>query len=198
MYKRQVKRPQTEYDLHSLLTARWSPRSFTGRAISETTMHRLFEAASWAPSASNHQPWRYLYAHKGSEAFEQLVACLTGGNQLWANEAAVLLVCMANTKTPEGKPNGTFQHDLGMANLSLVLQARHENIYSHMMAGYDAGKVQDTFGVKEPYTPVCMMALGYLGEPEELEEPFRTRELTPRTRHHHRTFAFKNEWTPER
>lgn len=192
-----IKQASTQTPVLDLIRNRWSPRAFADRPIAETTLHTLFEAASWAPSAGNMQPWRYLYAHKDTEAFGTLVGCLTGGNQLWADKAAVLVVCIATTQTPEGKPYGNALHDLGMANVLLTLQARNENIYAHMMGGFDAAKVRESFGIEDPYKPVCLMALGYLGHHETLQEPFLTRELTPRSRRPLSAFAFRDKWAPE-
>jgi nitroreductase len=178
-----IKAPDTQTELAPLIRKRWSPRSFSDRPVSTEQVKNLLEAARWAASANNEQPWRYTFAIKGTPGFEQLWNCLAPGNQPWTKDAAVLLVAMKrNTFQKNGKPNPWAEHDLGLANAQLLLQAAHRDIYGHMMAGFDKDKVNDLLSLDETVEPVCMMALGYLGEAEALEEPYKTRELTPRTR----------------
>ena len=179
----EIKSPETSFDLAPLIRKRWSPRSFAEQAISKTQVEELLEAARWAASANNEQPWRYTYALKGTPGFEQLWNCLLPGNQPWTKDAAVLLVAMKrNTFARTGKANPWAAHDLGLANAQLLLQAAHRDIYGHMMAGFDKEKVNTLLNLDETVTPVCMMALGYLGEADQLDEPYKTRELTPRNR----------------
>ncbi len=173
----------TQYPVLDLIRERWSPRSFTPDMISETDMNTLLEAASWAFSGGNMQPWFYLYAHRGTSGFEKILNCLSGGNQAWAGNAAVLMVTLAKKERDPGKPNLWSKHDLGAANMNLILQALSMNIYGHLMGGFDAGKVVDSLDVDPTvYEPVACMALGYRGDPEQLEESQRERELAPRTR----------------
>ena len=172
----------TTFPVLDTIRNRWSPRSFSDKQLSEEELNTLFEAASWAFSANNGQPWTYIYAFKGSEGFEKLVDCLMPGNQLWAKNASVLMLNVANKMMGE-RPNHSAKHDAGAANATLALQAISMGIYSHLMGGFSAEKAIEAFGIDtEKQEPIVMIALGYLGEAEKLEEPFLSRELAPRTR----------------
>ena len=140
--------------------------------------------AAWAPSAMNEQPWRYRYALKGTPAFDALWACLNTGNQPWAKDAGALLVSSGMTRLARnGQPNHTWQHDVGMANANLLTQATDMGIYGHILGGFDHAKATALLGIDAQQEElVCLIALGHLGHAEDLIEPFRTRELTPRTR----------------
>ncbi|MCH8553625.1 MAG: nitroreductase family protein [Schleiferiaceae bacterium] len=178
-----IKIPQTENPVLDVLKMRWSPRAFSEKAIDEKAIATLLEAASWAPSSMNAQPWRYIYAHKGTPAFEKMWDCLLPGNQPWVKNAAVLMLNIGYTFLDQFLvPNRHFMHDCGMANANLFTQATALDIYGHLLGGFDEAKTKLAFGLGEKEEPVCFVALGYLGEAESLEEPFRTRELAPRTR----------------
>lgn len=179
-----VKIAETKHNLLDVIKNRWSARSFSGKPISENDLHTLLEAASWAFSANNAQPWEYIYAHKeDSEAFEKLHSCLMAGNQPWTKNASVLLAVFAHKKLENGHENKAAKHDVGAANATLMLQATSMNIYGHVMGGYDASKAIEVLNIDtEKLEPVVFVALGYLDAPEKLDEPFKTRELTGRTR----------------
>ncbi len=179
-----IKIAKTKHDVIDVIKNRWSARSFSDKTISENDLHTLFEAASWAFSANNAQPWEYIYAHReDTEAFHKLHSCLMGGNQPWTKNAAVLMAVLAHKKLDNGHENKAAKHDVGSANATLMLQATSMNIYGHVMGGFDANKAIDVLNVNtEVHEPVVFIALGYLDEAEKLEEPFKTRELTPRTR----------------
>ena len=179
-----IKIPQTKYPVLELIRQRWSARAFSKEPIADHDLYTLFEAAHWAASSNNEQPWRYIYAKReDTEVFEKMIDCLLPGNKPWAKNAAVLILCLAKTTSgPDNRPNAVAQHDLGLANATLLLQAISQKIYGHMMGGYDKAKAKTHFNIPEGYEPVIFMALGYLDSPETLEEPFKTRELTARTR----------------
>lgn len=179
-----IKIAKTKHDVIDVIKNRWSARSFSDKEISENDMHTLFEAASWAFSANNAQPWEYIYAHReDAEAFHKLHGCLMGGNQPWTKKAAVLMAVLAHKKLENGHENKAAKHDVGAANTSLMLQATSMNIYGHVMGGFDANKTIETLSINtEVYEPIVFIALGYLDTAEKLEEPFKSRELTPRTR----------------
>ena len=178
-----LKLPGTEYHLHSLLRNRWSPRSFSSEAIGEEQVMELLSAAQWAPSANNEQPWLYGFALKNTSEFETLWQCLLPGNQPWAGNAAVLMLSMARTTfSSSGKRNPWAMHDVGMANAQLILQATHRNIYGHLMAGFDSEKLREYLNIPAEVEPVCLIALGYLGEAEQLSQPYQEREKAPRKR----------------
>lgn len=181
---RAIKEARTQHAVHPLITQRWSARAFTDEPVTGDQVRALIEAASWAPSAMNEQPWRYRVALKGDPWFDRLWECLNTGNKPWARNAGALLVCSGRTKLARnGLLNHAWQHDLGAANTLLLLQAVSMGIYGHLMGGFDAAKVNAVLGLDPAEEEVvCLLALGHLGHAEDLPEPFRTRELTPRTR----------------
>lgn len=188
--KHKIARTTTE--VHPLMQKRWSPRAFAERPISDEQLTELFEAASWAASAFNEQPWRYVYSHRGTARFEDLLAALAPGNQSWAADAAVLFVSLyKRTHAHNGSVNHLAVHDTGMANAQLLLQATHRDIYGHLMSGFDAGQVVKTLELDDDLQPLCMGALGYLGSPDILPEALHARELTPRARRPVADFAQK-------
>jgi nitroreductase len=176
--------PVTKTDVHPLLTKRWSARSFAKKAIESSTMHKLFEAASWSASSMNEQPWKYLYAHRGSEAFNRMAECLMDGNKPWAKHSGVLLIALAKRHFDRnGQLNRHHMHDAGAANTTLLLQAAQVDIYGHMIGGFHYDQAIDAFEIdNERYEIACFIALGYRDEADQLEEPFRSRETTARTR----------------
>lgn len=179
-----IKIAKTKYDIMEVIKNRWSARSFSDKTISENDLRTLFEAASWAFSANNAQPWEYIYAHReDSEAFRKLHSCLMAGNLPWTKNAAVLMAVLAHKKLENGHENKAAKHDVGSANATLMLQATSMNIYGHVMGGFDANKAIEILNINtEVSEPIVFIALGYLDEAEKLDEPFKTRELTPRTR----------------
>ncbi len=178
-----IKAAHTRYPVMDVIKDRWSTRAFSGETISIEELNTLFEAASWAPSANNEQPWIYYYADKNAPGFQDLWNCLTPGNQPWTTNASVLLVaCIRKTFDKTGKHNGSAEHDLGLANSHLLLQAISMNIYGHIMGGFDRNKVSEYLELSENIHPAFMLALGKLGNPESLEEPYKSRELAPRSR----------------
>jgi nitroreductase len=179
-----IKVANTVYKVIDVIKNRWSARSFNGKPIAPQDLETLLEAASWAFSANNAQPWKYIYAHReNTAAFEKLHSCLMGGNQPWTKNASVLIAVLAYKKLENGTENKAARHDVGAANASLMLQATSMNIYGHVMGGYDQAKAIEVLKIDtEIYDPVVFMALGYLDSPDKLDEPFKTREMTPRTR----------------
>ncbi len=179
-----LKTAVTKHKVIDLIKDRWSPRSFSDKAISDDDLNTLFEAASWAFSSSNGQPWEYVYAHREDvNAFHNLHSCLMTGNQPWTKNAAVLMVILVRPKFENGKENKAAKHDVGAANATLALQATSMGISCHPMIGFDPEKTIKTLAINtEEMEPLVFMALGYLDAPEKLEEPFKTRELATRTR----------------
>ncbi|MCX6224951.1 MAG: nitroreductase family protein [Bacteroidia bacterium] len=177
------KKAKTKFPVIDLIRERWSPRHYLTGHISETELNTMLEAATWSFSGGNLQPWYYLYAHRDTPGFNKILDCITPGNQVWAKNAAVLLVSLAKIERDPGKPNLKAKHDLGAANMLLILQARSMNIYGHPMGGYDSEKIIGTFAIDPSvYEPVVCIALGYLGDPDQLDESQREKELAERTR----------------
>lgn len=189
-----MKPAPTTYPVHELIRNRWSPRSYANRPIAPDTLNQVFEAASWAFSAMNAQPWQYLYAHKAdAEAFQKILDTLMPGNRPWAKNAAVLIVALCKTHHDNGQPNGAAMHDLGAANATLFLEATALGLHGHVMGGFDREKTRRDFSLPEGLEPAVVLALGYLGEAEQLEEPFLSREKAARTRKPVAEFVFQNE-----
>ncbi|WP_201981762.1 nitroreductase family protein [Hymenobacter rubidus] len=184
----------TTYPVHELIRSRWSPRSYAATPVTQDALNQAFEAASWAFSAMNAQPWQYIYAHKSdAEAFQKILDTLMPGNQPWARNAPVLIIALANTRFENGQPNGAALHDLGAANATLFLEATALGLHGHVMGGFDREKVRREFNLPEGLEPAVIMALGYLGEAEQLEEPFLSREKAARSRKPVSEFVFQNE-----
>lgn len=178
-----IKIPITKYPVADVIKNRWSPRSFSSKSIEEKDLKTLIEAASWAFSANNAQPWKFIVVRKeNTAAFQAITSSLLPGNQPWAPHAAAFIVSMAVKEVEPGKPNAYAEHDLGAANAMLLIQATHMGISGHIMAGFSKANLIESLKIDTAFNPLTIMALGYLDSPDNLEEPYKTRELTPRSR----------------
>jgi nitroreductase len=184
MDTKQIKAASTQYHVTDLIKNRFSPRAFSDKAITLDDVNTVLEAASWAPSAMNEQPWRYHVALKSNQTgFQKLVDLLVPGNTPWAKNASALVLCTTKlTYSQNQQPNGSTFHDTGMANQNLLLQALSMDIYAHVMGGFDKEKSKQVFNISNDYQPICIIALGYLGNAETLTTGFKERELAARTR----------------
>lgn len=173
-----------DYKVLDVIKKRWSPRAFAQKDIPKKDILTMLEAARWTASAFNEQPWRFIVASKSdSQKYAKLLACLRKGNQGWAANAAVLM--LAITKTTFSNTNGEnklARYDLGQAVSALVLQANELNIYSHQMAGIYADKVREAYNLADDYEAVTAIALGYLGDIEQLPEDLQEKEKSKRIR----------------
>lgn len=173
----------TSAPLLPALAERWSPRAFDPEAVvDEAKLTAALEAARWSPSANNSQPWRFVVARRGSEAFAAIVENLMGFNQLWAGAAGALVVAFAETVDAEGAERPWARYDVGQAVAHLSVQAHHDGLHTHQMGGFVADGLRQAFGIEERFVPVSVTALGMLGDAESLPEQLRERELAPRTR----------------
>lgn len=172
------------YPIQDLLRKRWSPRAFSPQAVPRDILNSLLEAARWAASSYNEQPWRYIIATKDqTDAFQTVLACLEPNNQKWAHAAPVLMLGIIRTTfTRNGKPNSVALHDLGAASAQLTLEATARGLAVHQMQGVLPEKIRATFHVPAEYQPVTALAIGYPGDPEQLPEALRKVEREPRTR----------------
>ena len=178
-----IKIANTQFPVNELIKNRWSARSFSEKEIQQDTIHTLLEAASWAPSANNEQPWKFHVATKNDASFNKVWESLMQGNKPWCKNAAAFITIFArDTFSANGKENAWASHDVGIATGYLLLQATSMHIYCHPMAGYDKQILKDNLQYEEGLVPQCIIAIGYLDDAEKLEEPFKTRELTPRAR----------------
>jgi|SRR5262252_2182955 len=186
----------TDYPINELLCRRWSPRAFAERAIEPEKLRSLFEAARWAPSSFNEQPWAFIVAtSQNSQEHALLLSCLIEGNQRWAQRAPVLMVSVAKLNFDQtGKPNRHAFHDVGLATGNLLVEAAELGLVVHQMAGFFPAKVREIYGVPEDFEPLTAMALGYPGEVEQLPESLRARELAPRSRKPIGSFVFEGRW----
>lgn len=178
------KQANTDYPVHELIQKRWSPRAFAEKMVEPEKLKSLFEAARWAPSSFNDQPWRLIVATKDQpEDYERLLSCLGEFNQAWAKSAPVLILSVASLKFGHNdKPNRHAYHDVGMAVENLSLQAAAQDLFVHQMAGYDADKARNVFSIPEAFDPVAALALGYLGDPDQLSDDMKEKEMAARSR----------------
>jgi nitroreductase len=182
-----------DHPIDPLFLHRYSPRAFTGESIPEADLMTLFEAARWAPSNGNGQPWRFLYARRDTPAWETFFNLLTPGNQIWAHRAAVLVVVASRSVRDNGKPNRTHSFDAGAAWMSLALQARLMGVVAHGMDGYDKERAVRDLGLPADCLPDAMIAIGIYGKPEELAEEKRAQE-TPSQRKPLEEIVFEGGW----
>jgi nitroreductase len=171
----------TDYPIDPLFLERWSPRAFTGEPISEYDLLTVLDAAHWAPSASNIQPWRFIYARRDTAPWPRLLGLLTESNQVWAKNASALIVLVSKTTVlPRGAekevPSWTHSFDTGAAWCSLALQARLSGWAAHGMAGFDKGRAAVELGVPEGYRVEAVVAIGRPGDKSLLPEPLQARE----------------------
>lgn len=190
------KRATPDHPIHDLLAERWSPYAFADRSVSPADLQSLFEAARWAPSSYNEQPWHYLVARREEpEVFQALLSCLVEGNQAWAKAVPVLAISVTClTFKLNGKPNKAAFHDLGLAAAHLTAEATARGLVVHQMIGIVPERVRELFGVPPDYEAHTALAIGYPGDSEALPEPFKKRDLAPRTRKPLKEFLFTGRW----
>jgi nitroreductase len=178
-----IKTANTQFPVIDLIKKRWSPRSFSDKVLAEQALLTVLEAGSWAPSANNTQPWRQVYAFRGTEGFEQIWSTLLPGNQPWTKQAAALVVSIGIKELPDSQQkNAYYLHDAGMFHSFMLLQAQSMDIYGHLMAGFDKHRLATLLNLPANEEIVSVMALGYADAAEKLQEPYKTREVSPRTR----------------
>lgn len=172
----------TAYDVNPLMVNRWSPRSFANEEITDKELFSLFEAARWAPSSSNSQPWRFIYAKRNSKNWNDLFNLLIDFNKQWCADASVLVVVVSRKNFENtGKPSITQQYDTGAACENLALQAVSQGLITHAMAGFDYEKARKDLAVPDDFDVVVMFAIGKKGSKEKLSPELQTREV-PNTR----------------
>lgn len=178
-----AKHASTAVPLHPLLAERWSPRGFdTRHRLSDTQVLALLEAARWAPSSVNSQPWRFLVGHRGDQVFEGLLASLAPGNQAWAGNASALILVAAETVAGNGKPRSHALYDVGQAVALLTTQAQAEGLGVHQMGGFSAAAVTEAFALGPSLTPVIIVAVGKPDPSARLTDDLYARERAPRER----------------
>ena len=191
-----IKHAKTEHPIQDFVAERWSPYGFSDRAVSEADLRCLFEAARWAASAFNEQPWSYIVATKAQETqFARLLSCLVEANQDWAKAAPILALGVATLDFERnGKPNRVALHDLGLATGNLIAEATARGLSVHQMAGILPDRAREIYQIPEGSEAVTGIAIGYAGDPDSLPEEIRKRDLTPRERKPQRDFVFGAAW----
>ncbi|MBM4435928.1 MAG: nitroreductase family protein [Actinobacteria bacterium] len=186
-----------DHPIHDVLCRRWSPLAFDpGRPIEPATVHALLEAARWAPSARNEQPWRYLVLDSRTpEARAKVEACLSSSNS-WAKRAPLLLLSVAQTRFSAGQePNRWALYDVGAANACLVLQATSLGLLARQIGAYDRDLARQALGIPAEFEMAAILALGYHGDPTHLTPEQQARESRPRTRRPIGASAFLGRWS---
>jgi len=187
---------ETQVPIHELIRRRWSPRAFSELPVEPDKLLSLFEAARWAASANNEQPWAFLVAtQQDPKNYEDMLSVLVDFNRGWANKAPVLILTLAHTQfEKDGKPNRHAFYDLGQAAANLALQATARGLTAHQMAGFNVDAARERFAVPAGWEPVSVIALGYPGDPDSLTEKLRQRETAQRQRKPLETFIFSGAW----
>lgn len=177
------KKATTEYPIMAELESRWSPRAFDpGYNISQQELGSLVEAARWAPSSSNSQPWSFVVGVRGDQTFQTVFDTLASGNQVWAGSASALIVNVVETENAEGKALSHSAYDVGQAAAHLSVQATHLGLIVHQMGGFDPEALRNALGLEPRFTPFVVMAIGRIGDPNDLPDAVREREVQPRVR----------------
>jgi nitroreductase len=190
------KMAETDYPVHELIARRWSPYAFDDRPVSQSDLRSLFEAARWAPSSYNEQPWSYIVATKEDpEPFERLLSCLVEANQAWAKRAPVLALGVVSLKFGgNGRDNRAAIHDLGLAAGNLVFEATARSLAVHQMIGILPDKTRETYGIPQGHEAWTALAIGYKGDLASLPGPLQQRDSAPRRRKKLSEFVFTGSW----
>lgn len=187
---------QADYPIHELVAKRWSPCGFDGRPVADSDLRSILEAARWAASSYNEQPWSFIVAMSDDAGeFERMCSCLVDGNQTWARRAPVLMLAVANlTLSRNNKPNTCALHDLGLATGNMCLEATARGLCLHIMGGIHPELARELYQVPETYEILTAIALGYPAPPDTLPDELRQRDTAPRTRHPLRDFVYSGLW----
>ena len=173
----------TSTPIHPVLSNRRSPRSFDATAtISNKALVAILEAARWAPSANNFQPWRFHVGVRGDEVFNSILSTLVPFNQSWANRASALVLVSIVNQNEDGTPRPISGFDAGLAVSQLTFEAHSRDQVAHQMAGFDAAKAAQTFELPNQIAPIVVIAIGTQGPAEQLEGVLLERENAPRQR----------------
>jgi nitroreductase len=190
------KKASTDYPIHALLAERWSPYAFADRAVPQADLRSLFEAARWAPSSYNEQPWSYIVATKENpEEFQRILSCLVDANQAWAKAVPVLALGVVSVKFARNdKPNRAAVHDLGLAAGNLLVEATARGLCVHQMIGILPDKARETYGIPEGSEAWTGIAIGYRGDSTKLPDVLKERDLAARQRKSLAEFVFSGKW----
>ena len=179
-----TKPASTDHPVHELVAGRFSPYAFADRKVSKEDLRSIFEAARWAASSYNEQPWSYIVATKADPGeYERLLSCLVEANQAWAKAAPVLALGLVRTRfTRNDKPNPAAFHDLGAASAQLTFEATARGLAVHQMIGIVPDRARELYGIPDHSQALTGLAIGYAADPARAPEPYRERDEAPRTR----------------
>lgn len=191
-----IKKAVTDHPIIRILAERWSPYGFEDRPVAEADLLSLFEAARWAASSYNEQPWYYLVATKeNSPEFGRLLGCLVEANQAWAKTAPVLALGVVSLQFTKNKQaNRAAVHDLGLATGNLVVEATTRGLSVHQMIGILPDNARKIYQIPEHFEAWTAMAIGYKADPAKLPDALKERDLTPRQRKPLNEFVFTGQW----
>ena len=182
-------------NVNSIIKDRASTVAFSKTTLEPHILESIFEAARWAPSSYNEQPWRYIYARKGTVAFESILNNLVPQNHVWAKEAPVLIVAVLSKYIERnGRPNKYAWYDLGQSVANLSSQATATGLKMRQMGGFNSEKLSLAFDISEEFEPATVIAIGYPGNPDDLEPALKQRELGIRKRKALDEIVFKESW----
>ena len=184
----------TEFPILDVLKERWSPRAYADKPIETERLWSLLEAARWSPSSTNAQPWSFIIGQKGEPTFDKLASILSGNNQKWAPNAPLLILSIAKLYNANGNLNRHAYYDVGQAVAHLSVQAESFGLRIRQMGGFDVEAARRVFEIPDGYDPVTVMAVGYFGDLEQLNDELRQRETAERSRKPFGEFVFTEKF----
>ncbi len=181
----------TNHPLHPYLEKRWSPRAFSDKRVEKEKLQRIFEAARWAPSARNEQPWYFMVGEAGDETFNNIFETLVEFNQLWVKTAPMVMLAIGKVDSSKsGKENAWIKYDVGQSVAHLTFQATHESLWVHQMGGFDADKARELFDIPGDFEAISAIAIGYAGDYRVLHPNLQKPEVAGRERKNMDSFVF--------
>ncbi|RMB57325.1 nitroreductase [Dokdonia sinensis] len=193
------KETPTKFQILPEIKNRWSPRAFDDMPISDNELKKLFEAGRWAPSSNNFQPWAIIYGIKGTEMYDRIFDCLVEFNQGWAKNAPALVLSAFKKTNPKGEENFHALHDLGQYMANVAIQAQHNGIALHQMAGIDYEKAKKEFNFPDDFHVATATAIGYYGgDISSLPDDLQDAERGERKRKEQSSFVFNGDFNEEK
>jgi len=168
---------KTEHDINPLIISRWSPRAMSGEELTDDELMPLFEAAKWAPSSSNRQPWRFVYAKRNTKFWDDMFDVLVDFNKMWAKNASVLVTIVSERISDDGTPSKTHSFDAGAAWENLAIETISRGLVAHAMIGFDFEKARNSLKIPENFEIEAMIAIGKKGPIENIHERMRKQEF---------------------
>ena len=192
------RKAKTKVAINETIAMRWSGRAYIAdKAVERDKLIAILEAARWAPSCFNDQPWKYMLwdRFQDPENWQRAFDCLVEKNRLWVQRAPMLMLALASTRFGyDKKPNRWGQYDTGAASENICLQAATSGLMAHQMGGFDAARIQQVFAIPEVFTPMAMIVIGYPGDIDSLEEGFREGEVAERQRKSFADICYEGTW----